>query len=192
MMSRRFQMSSPVTVFAIAVVALCAAQMAACGSSSHVNGEDGGAGAGGAADGSAGASGGGGTTDAGGGGAGTAGTGGRDGGADASDAGIACGDLQCGANQVCVRQSCGGGAVAVCAPPQDGGMCPAGWSSVATCPGSGRPGCVPPPCSPPPPKCVMIPAACNGTPTCGCLPFDICTSGTCLSGLSGQVSCASE
>jgi hypothetical protein len=189
MLSRRAPISSAVRAIVIAGVALCSTQIAACGSSSHVNGPDGGAGAGGAAGGPAGM---------GGGGAAGASMGGQ-GGADAggagpeagADAGIACGDLQCDSNQVCVRQSCGG-ALAVCAPPEDGGTCPTGWSSVATCPGSGRPGCVPPPCSPPPPKCVTIPAACHGTATCGCLPFDICTSGTCISVLGGQAFCASS
>jgi hypothetical protein len=150
-----------------------------------------GAGCGGSTRGSDGGGGAGGTTGAGGatGSAGTTGSGGAGGGA-------ACGSVRCGANQVCAHPSCGGG-VAVCVPLGDAGQCPDNWVKTDACSIGGGPGCVPPACNPPSPSCVDIPAACAGTPTCSCLPANICTlpngqfGGACAIANDGQVICLS-
>jgi hypothetical protein len=109
----------------------------------------------------------------------------------------ACGSITCRGDQVCVQPSCGGG-IAVCIPLGDAGQCPDGYVETAQCsPTSSGPGCVPPPCDPPPPKCVDVPAACSGAPTCGCLPNDVCNQsngqygGFCTSVSNGQVLCLS-
>jgi hypothetical protein len=122
---------------------------------------------------------------------GAAGAGGRDASADAGDGGIACGGQQCGANQVCVHASCGGGVPAACTALQDGGTCPTGWTYMASCPNLGHAGCAPPPCTPPAPKCAAIPVGCGGTATCRCLPSDLCSAGSCASVVDGQVFCLS-
>jgi hypothetical protein len=120
---------------------------------------------------------------------GTAGTGGAGG-------AVACGGVTCGSNQVCVQPSCGGG-VAVCTPLGDAGDCPTGWTMTNLCPIAGGAGCVPPPCTPPAPKCVDLPAACGGTPTCGCLPANVCAlpngqyGGSCVTANGKQVLCLS-
>jgi len=123
--------------------------------------------------------------DAGGGATGSGGSSGAGGGG--------CGGVSCGGNQVCVHPSCGGG-VAVCVPLGDAGQCPSGWTQVQ-CPSG--PGCTPPPCTPPAPHCADVPAACSGTPSCTCLPNDICQQsngqygGFCTSVSGGQVICLS-
>jgi hypothetical protein len=129
--------------------------------------------------------------------AGTAGTVGTAGSTGTGGAGhLACGSTTCGANQVCVNPSCGGGAE-VCLPLGDAGQCPTGFTRTDQCsPGSG-PGCVPPPCDPPPPVCVDISPACGPLPTCSCLPANVCQQqngqfgGTCATVKSGQVLCLS-
>jgi hypothetical protein len=128
----------------------------------------------------------GGVTGTGGTGTGGTGTGGQ--------GGIFCGDTACASGQVCVHPSCGGG-VAVCTPPQDAGTCPAGWTYMAFCVSRGGPGCTPPPCDPPLPYCADVPAACAGTPTCICLPSDVCArnggNGGCMFANASAVMCGS-
>ena len=150
--------------------------LASCGTSS--NGGDGGGGqggAGGAGQGgsAAGGAGGRGGDSGGSGGAGGAkGTGGSAGGGGNGGAG-ACGGASCTSGQICVHPGCGGG-VAVCDPLPDGGQCPSGWTQ-SLCQGTpNRIGCVPPPCTPPTPFCASLPASCSGTPSCTCLPQNVC------------------
>jgi hypothetical protein len=108
-----------------------------------------------------------------------------------SDGGV-CGAVWCTGDQLCVTPSCGG------APPQCIGVptggCPSGWTLVGRCPDPGLdvPGCMAPVCTPPPPFCTDIPVACDGTPSCSCLPATICGGGGgCGSVAGNQVSCAS-
>ena len=103
-----------------------------------------------------------------------------------------CGGAWCTGDQLCVTPSCGG------APPQCIGVpaegCPSGWTSVARCPDPGLdvPGCMAPVCTPPPPFCTGVPVACDGTPSCSCLPANICGgSGGCGLVSGNQVSCVS-
>jgi len=143
-------------------------------------------GAGGSNGGSTGTGGNGGVPGTGGQGGATGGTGGH---------GTACGSAEpCSTGQICVHPSCGGG-VAVCEKLPDGGQCPSGWTYTANCATGVGPGCVPPPCTPPPPFCADLPAACAGTPTCSCLPTNICTqnggSGGCQVAYSTEVMCGS-
>lgn len=164
----------------------------------------GGSGAGGAATGGSGglaAGGSGGTAGGGAGGAAAGGRGGAGGKAGAPGTGGAsaggkggsaapCGTQTCTTDEVCVRPGCGGGVV-VCDPLPDGGHCPQGWTE-SLCPAPyGRYGCVPGPCTPPAPFCAPLPASCGGTPTCICLPPDVCgpNGGTCSGILSGGVWC---
>ena len=162
----------------------------ACGSSSRSGvdgsgqGDAGASGSGGAAAGASGSggtsSGSGGTAGEGGSSAGSGGAGGAagatgTGGSSAGGAGgaAACGDRSCTSSEVCVRPGCGGG-VAVCDPLPDGGQCPSGWTE-SLCGGTpNRTGCVPPPCTPPTPFCTPLPSSCSGTPSCACLPQNIC------------------
>ncbi|HXT99941.1 MAG TPA: hypothetical protein VN903_03050 [Polyangia bacterium] len=181
------------------LVSLCAIAAVGCGTSASSNDASGGAGAGGGAAGHGGTTGAAGSTGAGG-SAGTTGGGGStgSGGATGAGGGAACGSVRCGANQVCAHPSCGGG-VAVCIPLGDGGQCPDNWIKTDLCnaPAGAGPGCAPPPCNPPTPSCVDIPSACGGTPTCGCLPANICNlpngqfGGTCAAVSAGQVLCLS-
>jgi hypothetical protein len=157
--------------------------LASCGSST--GGGDGGGGQSG--NGAAGATGTGGDAGGSGGSAGQTGTGGAGGGAGGA---ATCGERSCTSGEVCVHPACGGG-VAVCDPVPDGGQCPSGWMQ-SLCPGaSGRIGCVPGPCTPPAPFCAPLPASCSGTPSCTCLPQDICgqNGGQCGFVQSGMVTC---
>jgi len=138
----------------------------------------------------AGRAGGGGTTGAAGSG-GTTGSGGVDG-------GVTCGDTRCGSNQLCVNPSCGGVLIEICFPLGDAAACPDGYRMKDDCSTTGGPGCVVPPCTPPPPSCADIPAACAGTPSCSCLPREVCQQPNGLGGHcafvnvnNGQVSCLS-
>jgi hypothetical protein len=121
----------------------------------------------------------------------------------APDAGGAgCGG--CGAGQLCVHPSCGGGNAPPCDRLDDAGGCAAGWTYSATCQFTGSltpgPGCRPPPCVPPAPFCASVPASCGGSVRCTCLPNNVCTvtlpgggitGGQCQS-VSGQtVTCGS-
>jgi len=138
---------------------------AAAGTSGH--GGSGGTGTGGTtgAAGTTGSAGAGGTT-------GSAGTGGGGGAA-------LCGARPCTSSELCVHPSCGGVAPA-CTPVPDGGQCPSGYTFQQSCPltsGTVGPGCQVPPCTPPSPYCLTTPAACGATPTCSCLPSDVCHSG---------------
>lgn len=106
----------------------------------------------------------------------------------------ACGSQACGANQICVHPSCGGG-TPVCIPRGDAGTCPSGYTSTSSCPGQppGTPMCVPPPCTDPPSFCAEIPAQCEGNLTCSCLPANVCQGhGLCtLRGAAIEVFCMS-
>ena len=161
--------------------------LAACGGSSPKS-DAGGSGGSSQGDGSAGAGsggalGGGGSNGTGGniGAGGHGGAGGVSGSGGSSGAGGAggsavCGSRACTSSEICVHPGCGGG-VFVCDPVPDGGQCPSGWTFNQSCPGTGtapRPGCVPPPCTPPAPFCAPLPASCSGTPSCTCLPFNVC------------------
>lgn len=165
--------------------------IAACGGGSGAKDGGGGAGTGGSGGSGAGGSGAGGTSTGGSGvggsaGSGTGGTGG----------GAACGGVTCASNQVCTHPSCGGG-IAVCIPLGDAGQCPQGYTMTAQCSSGSGPGCIPPPCTPPAPRCVDVAPACLGTPTCGCLPSNVCEQpngqygGTCASVSNGSVFCLS-
>jgi hypothetical protein len=141
----------------------------------------------GGATGTGGAAGRGGTSGTGGAGAGTGGGAGSN--------GTLCGTSPCSSNQVCVHPSCGGGNLA-CDRLPDGGQCAAGWTYHALCSlssgGSGS-GCEPPPCTPLPSFCADVPSACGGTPTCTCLPSNICQGhGQCgIISAGGNVMCLS-
>ena len=108
----------------------------------------------------------------------------------------------CGAGQLCVYPSCGGGTAQPCSALNDAGGCPVGWSYSNQCLNgiTASPGCMPPPCVPPPPFCVDLPATCNGTANCSCLPNNVCevmlpgnayTGGQCLFVHAAVVSCGS-
>lgn len=193
-----------------AVVFATTVSLLACSNfSSHSDGGTGGStgtgGAGGATPGTGGGSGGntgaggssGGSTGTGGKG-GALGTGGQGGGATGGGGGYgtACGSAEpCSSGQLCVHPSCGG-PVPFCEKVPDAGQCPSGWTYTGNCVTGGfGPGCTPPPCTPPAPFCADVPAACSGTPTCGCLPANICTqnggSGDCQFANSTEVTCAS-
>src|SRR5450631_1036695 len=156
---------------------------AGAGGSASAGAGGSGAGGHGGATGSGGAAGRGGTSGSGGaaGRGGTSGTGGAGAGAGggAGSNGTLCGTSPCPNNQVCVHPSCGGGTL-VCDPLPDGGQCPTGWTYHALCSltaGRSGSGCQPPPCTPAAPFCADVPAACGGTPTCTCLPSNICDGG---------------
>lgn len=124
---------------------------------------------------------------------GSGGRGGAAGGAGAQ--GTPCGSTgTCSAGQVCVHPSCGGG-TASCERMLDGGQCPSGWTYTGSCASSGGPGCEPPPCTPPAAYCADVPSACSGSPTCSCLPANVCTenggSGGCQFTNGSDVSCGS-
>jgi hypothetical protein len=129
--------------------------------------------------GTGGAAGRGGTSGTGGAGAGAGGGAGAGAGGGAGSNGTLCGTSPCPNNQICVHPSCGGGTL-VCDRLPDGGQCAAGWTYHALCSlssgGSGS-GCQPPPCTPAAQFCADVPAACGGTPTCTCLPSNICDGG---------------
>jgi hypothetical protein len=201
------------------LVVSMAVAAAACGSSSMLpgstgtgggagTGAGGAAGTGGAAGAGAGAGGQGGRSTGGQGGAGTGGqagggSGGAGGGGHAGgpgghgaggQSGVACGTSgSCGPGQICVHPNCVAGAI-LCVSLPDGGTCPVGWVHTGFCPQIPAGGCTPGPCTPPAPYCVDVPAACNGTPTCNCLPSELCTEtggiGSCTRATSTDVMCA--
>jgi hypothetical protein len=142
--------------------------------------------------GAAGASGSAGTTGSGG-GAGAGGRGGTGGGSGGTGGLTQCGEGICTSGQLCVHPSCGGTAPQ-CNPLPDGGQCPTGWTYRAICntaPTPG-PGCEAPPCIPPAPYCLTRPASCGATPTCSCLPANVCMgSGACGIATSAEVLCVS-
>jgi hypothetical protein len=104
-----------------------------------------------------------------------------------------CGARACTNGELCVHPSCGG------APPQcitlpDGGQCPNGWTYRAVCnrPPAPGPGCEEPPCTPPSPYCLTRPASCGATPTCSCVPANVCQGGGACGFISnGEVLCVS-
>ena len=103
-----------------------------------------------------------------------------------SDAGR-CGARACTGSELCVHPSCGG-APPFCDPLPDGGTCPSGWTYRALC-NSGQvqgPGCEPPPCTPPAAYCLTRPASCGATPTCACLPADVCNGGGSCGAVGGS------
>jgi hypothetical protein len=164
--------------------------LTACGGSSSkpdAGGLDGAVGGGTQGDGSAGAGSGGaqggGGSNAMGGNNGAGGSGGSGGinGVGGAGGSAMCGSQACASSEICVHPGCGSG-VFICEPLPDGGQCPSGWTLNQLCPGTPpRPGCVPPPCTPPAPFCAPLPASCSGTPSCTCLPFNVCgqNGGTC-------------
>jgi hypothetical protein len=101
-------------------------------------------------------------------------------GACATNGGVSCGQMTCGAAQACVHPSPGG----TCMMP-DGGVCPPGTTLSPN-----------PPCCVPPdnPACVTIDAACGSTLTCACFSREPCTIGSCLdAAIAGRdVSCKSS
>ena len=58
-----------------------------------------------------------------------------------------------------------------CKDPMGPGFCPQGGMDAGICP-AGCPGCP----ALPAPSCTALPAACNGTPSCGCL-LALCPGG---------------
>jgi hypothetical protein len=132
-----------------------------------------------------------------------------DAGSSPSDAGASPADAggcdACGAGQLCVHPSCGGGTALPCYDLNDAGGCATGWTYSTVCQFYGGtattgPGCRPPPCIPPPPFCVDVPTACGTTAKCACLPDNVCqvtlpgnvvTGGQCLSVSGPVVSCGS-
>ena len=112
-----------------------------------------------------------------------------------SDAGP--GPCGCGIAQLCVHPTCSGGAPVPCSPTDDAGACPSGWTYQPLCQqfpgGAPKAGCQPPRCTDPPAFCTDIPATCGATPTCGCLPADVCKGhGGCgFISNGGDVSCLS-
>jgi hypothetical protein len=115
-----------------------------------------------------------------------------DAGSAGSGGGPDCGGRVCASAELCVRSSCGGPAP-LCQPLADGGQCPTGWTFRELCPQSGVRGCEEPPCTPPAPRCITKPAACPATPTCSCLPHDVCQpgGGACSLISNGEILCAS-
>ena len=79
---------------------------------------------------------------------------------------FACGTAACGSNQICV-QDCTCPGAPLCTEKGDAATCPGGL-----CPGD--PTRCGPFCPPPTPRCVNLPAACNGTATMECLRGAIC------------------
>jgi hypothetical protein len=131
---------------------------------------------------------------AGAGGRATGGTSGQ-GGDGAAGAGGAAGGTPCGSGQscapgrICVSPTCGGGP-AVCTPLPDGGQCPSGWTYTALCASGVGPACLLPPCTPAAPFCADLPSSCGGTPTCSCLPTNVCEgNGECQFVSGFQVLC---
>jgi hypothetical protein len=165
----------------VTLVLLLAA--AACGSTTHGTDDGGGGSNAGGAGGSSGGGGSGGAAGAGGHGGGSGGTGGS----------ALCGSRACTSSELCVHPSCGG-AAPLCMPVPDGGQCPTGWTYKQVCnttPAPG-PGCEAPPCTPPAAFCVTRPASCGATPTCSCLPINVCNgSGACGLVSGGDVLCLS-
>src|SRR5262245_25169448 len=107
-----------------------------------------------------------------------------------SDAGDAapepCGEAApCLSDQLCVsHQDC----TAPTCTPADGGVCPAGTSATASCPGSGQPGCLG--------GCIVSfacearPAGC-ATLSCACAAA-LCAPDTCLTTMGIRVACAAQ
>jgi hypothetical protein len=83
-----------------------------------------------------------------------------------------CNGVVCHPTDVCVYYAVPGGPAPRCEPLFDGGTCPPG-TQMGVCQNMGVPGCVEVR-EAPPPQCVPFPAACGSTPTCECLPADIC------------------
>lgn len=96
----------------------------------------------------------------------------------------------CASGRVCVHPwNCGGNAPS-CEPAQDAAACESGWTFSLSClgpSGAQGPGCEPPPCVNPPPSCMTLPAACDGTATCGCA-ASLCDS-VCSTVSNGEVFC---
>ena len=168
---------------------------AAAGTGGGGRGGSGGA-AGTDAGGGTGGNGNGGTTGAGGGGrGGVSGSGGSTGAGGASAGGtggsVPCGTTVCTSSELCVRGSC---AFILGTKPcnlslPDGGQCPSGSTYILFCPNITGPGCYQSACTTPDPYCLPIPTSCGATPTCSCLPTDVCHGyGGCTDrGISGGV-----
>jgi hypothetical protein len=121
------------------------------------------------------------------------GGGGTNGGTGGTGGAAACGARACTSSELCVHPSCGGTAP-ICNPLPDGGQCPTGWTFRNICNTSPTPGpgCEAPPCTPPAPFCLTRPASCGATPTCACLPANVCNgSGACGFVSGGDVGCLS-
>ena len=101
------------------------------------------------------------------------------------DAAVSCGDAApCTSAQVCVsQQSCG---TPACMPVPDAGTCPAGSSATASCPGTGRPGCLAG--CPATFSCKSRPAACATAVDCTCA-ASLCTPGTCIATMGNEIAC---
>jgi hypothetical protein len=88
-----------------------------------------------------------------------------------AQAGGPCGSSQCAADEVCVQWACGGGPQMGCAPLDDAGGCPIGWSIDPSC--GVAAGCMPPPCKDPPPSCSKAPQGCTSH-DCTCFGAAVC------------------
>ncbi len=110
------------------------------------------------------------------------------------DGGPACGDVRCGANQLCARAGCGGDSMAICSTRGADGTCYPGNVMVDCCGSVNGPACL---CVPQAQNCVDIPAACSGrTPDCTCVTGDFISNnvcgpygGYCSNVIEGQVVC---
>ena len=118
----------------------------------------------------------------------SSGGGGSDGGADgAPDAPALCGDVVCGANELCVsQQSCG---TQQCTPVPASGSCPAGSTATASCPATGQPGCIEP-CTPTF-SCQTRPVDCAAGVNCICA-APLCAGSTCIATMGNRVACAAQ
>jgi len=81
---------------------------------------------------------------------------------------MGCGNLTCGAGQICVHPACCPGGGLTCHPLPDSGTCPADTDPV-TCPVEAKPGCMDKPCARPAPFCMDPPGSCAGNASCNCL-----------------------
>jgi len=103
-----------------------------------------------------------------------------------------CGDAFCSVSQVCVHSTT---CYETCAPPSiDDGLCPDGSAPGSYCFFGSEGGCLTE-CSEDDSRyaCVDIPEACDGIPSCVCLPTEICNfdgaTGECGHVQDGVVSC---
>src|SRR5262245_13503098 len=98
-----------------------------------------------------------------------------------------CGDAVCPADELCVGHQENCGAMLICTPLPDGGLCPGGSSFTPSCPDGGPPGCFAG-CPEAQFACEARPAACGATVDCTCA-ASICAPGTCVGAMNARVAC---
>ena len=105
----------------------------------------------------------------------------------APDAPALCGDVVCGANELCVsQQGCG---TQQCTPVPASGMCPAGATATASCPATGQPGCLEACASTF--SCQTRPVDCAAGVNCTCA-APLCAGTTCIATTGSRVACAAQ